>query len=356
MGRPRKKLDELKQGARVLERLKKEPAGWRRERLLAIKLGLEGEQTLAQVAAGVGHARSTVQEWFDLYRAGGIEALLELHRGKGPPSRLSAEAAAALRAGLEAGRWRTAGQVRAFLAQEHGLEASRTSTYYYLGKCAARLRVPRPVHLKKDPAQSEAFKSELAARLEALELDPRRPVRLWVMDEMRCGLHTETRRVWARRGVRPIVTVQQKYEWQYVYGALEVGRSGAQFLYAETVGLEWNRAFLEQVAAHDPESLHVVIYDGAGFHHRDGALALPANVRVLTLPPYSPELNPVEKLWDIVRDGICNRIFASLEELQVALTAVLQRYWQDARAVFSLIGKGWLLREANASGSSVLPV
>ncbi len=42
MGRPRKKLDNLKQGARVPERLKKEPAGWRRERLLAIKLGLEG--------------------------------------------------------------------------------------------------------------------------------------------------------------------------------------------------------------------------------------------------------------------------------------------------------------------------
>jgi len=349
-------LDELKQGARVLERLKKEPAGWRRERLLAIKMGLEGEQTLGQIAAGVSHARSTVQEWFDLYRAGGIAALLELHRGKGPPSRLSAEAAAALRAGLERGRWRTAGQVRAFLAQEHGLEASRTSTYHYLGKCAARLRVPRPVHLKKDPAQSEAFKSELAARLEALALDPQRPVRLWVMDEMRCGLHTETRRVWALRGVRPTVTVQQKYEWQYVYGALEVGRSGAQFLYAETVGLEWNRAFLAQIAAHDPESLHVVIYDGAGFHHRDGAPELPANVRVLTLPPYSPELNPVEKLWDIVRDGICNRIFATLAELQSALTAVLQRYWQDAHAVFSLIGKGWLLREANASGSSVLPV
>lgn len=111
--------------------------------------------------------------------------------------------------------------------------------------------------------------------------------------------------MWALRGLRPTVTVQQKYEWQYVYGALEVGRSGAQFLYAETVSLEWNRAFLEQIAAHDPESLHVVIYDGAGFHHRDGAAELPANVRMLTLPPSSPELNPVEKLWNIVRDGIC---------------------------------------------------
>ena len=55
---------------------------------------------------------------------------------------------------------------------------------------------------------------------------------------------------------------------------------------------------------------------------------------MLTLPPYSPELNPVEKWWDIVRDGICHRVFATLEELQVALTAVLQSYWQDAHGFF----------------------
>lgn len=212
------------------------------------------------------------------------------------------------------------------------------------------------MHLKKDPAKSEAFKGALAARLEALALDPKRPVRLWVMDEMRCGLQTETRRVWALRGLRPTVPVPQKYEWQYVDGALEVGRRGAQFLSAETVGLEWNRAFHgadRRARSGEPPCGHL---RWGRRHHRDGACELPATVRVRTLPACSPELNPVEKLWDIVRDGICHRIFATLEELQVALTAVLQRYWQDARAVFSLIGKGWLLREANASGLNVLPV
>lgn len=65
-------------------------------------------------------------------------------------------------------------------------------------------------------------------------------------------------------------------------------------------------------------------------------------------------LNMVEPFFAIVRDGICNRIFATLEELQVALTAVLQRYWQDARAVFSLIGKAGCCA-ANASGSDIIP-
>lgn len=355
MSRPRRKLDELKQGARVLARLDKEPPGWKRERLLALKLGLEGERSLEEIAASVGHARSTIQEWFDLYRQEGLEALLSVRRGKGPPSRLEPPAAEALRAGLMEGRWRTAAQVHEFLTGQHGLKASLSAVRHYLGKCGARLRVPRPTHRKKDPAAAEAFKGELADRLEALALDPRRPVRLWVMDEMRCGLHTEARRVWGLRGQRPTVTVQQKYQWQYVYGALEVGGNGAQFLYAESVGLEWNSAFLAQVASHDPESLHVVIYDGAGFHHRDGRAELPANVRVLTLPAYSPELNPVEKLWDIVRDAICNRIFSTLGELQQAITVVLRRYWEDACAVFALIGQGWLLRQANTSGGSVIP-
>src|SRR5438093_1208382 len=114
MSRPRKKLDQRKESAEVLARLKNEPPGWKRERLLALKLGLEGEESLEQIAVAVGRARSTIQLWFDLYREGGIEGLLSLHRGKGPASRLTPAAAEALRAGLGAGRWRKAEQVRQF--------------------------------------------------------------------------------------------------------------------------------------------------------------------------------------------------------------------------------------------------
>jgi len=356
MSRPRAPIDRAKESQSVLQGLKKEPSGWKRERLLAVKLGLEGEASLDQIATALGRARSTIQIWLDRYREGGLGRLLEVRRGRGPASELSEEAARDLRAGLVAGRWRTARQVREFLAKEHQLQASLSAVYKYLGKAGARLRVARPVHLKKDPAAAEAFKVTLAEKLTALELEPGRPVRLWVMDEARFGLHTETRRVWALPGVRPIVTVQQKYQWQYVYGALEIGRAGTEFLHAESVGLDWNAAYLAQIGAHEPAAIHVVIYDGAGFHHRDGARELPDNVRIINLPPYSPELNPVEKLWDIVRDGICNRVFRTLAELQGALTEQLRRFWSDAHAVFNLIGRGWLLTQANASGLSVIPM
>lgn len=354
MSRPRKPLDACKEGHLVLERLKSERAGPDRERLQAVKLGLEGKLSLEEIGEAVGRARSNIQEWFDHFRRGGIAELLKVRRGKGPASRLSVADEEFLRAGLKVGKWRTAKQVHQALS-ERGVKVKPGSVYHYLGKCGARLRVPRPTHLKKNPAEAEAFKTSLAEKLTALQIDLGKKVRLWVMDEMRCGLLTETRRVWGLRGERPVVKVQQKYEWEYVYGALEVGGGGSHFWYANTVDLDCNQAFLEQLSATDPESVHVIIYDGAGFHHRDGHAALPQNVRILNLPPYSPELNPVEKLWDILRDAICNRLFTKLEQLEKALSARLIDYWQAPGPVLSLLGNGWLLAQANSSGPSVIP-
>ena len=97
------------------------------------------------------------------------------------------------------------------------------------------------------------------------------------------------------------------------------------------------------IAAHDPDSIHVVIEDGAGFHHKKGEEALPEKIRIITRPAYSPELNPVEKLWDIVKDGICNRDWADLDELEEKITERIKPYWEDAMRVTRLIGNGYLL-------------
>lgn len=355
MSRTRRPLDVQKPAEQVLARLEGEPAGWRRERLRAVQLGLESEKDLQEIAEAVGRARSVIQEWFNLYRAGGIASLLEVRRGRGPKSQLTEAHAALLRSGLQEGRWRTAAQAQQSLAKK-GLRVTLTSIYRYLGKLAARLRVPRPCHCKKDPAAAEVFKSNLADQLTALALDPTKAGRLWVMDEMRCGLHTTTRRVWGLPRHRPVIKVQQKYEWQYVDGALEIGGGAAAFWYAPSVSLECNQRFLEQIAAQDPASTHVIIYDGAGFHHRDGHADLPANVRLLLLPAYSPELNPVEKLWDILRDAICNRVFATIPKLCQAITTRLRPFWEEPEPVLSLLGLGWLLDQANASGPSIIPV
>ena len=133
-------------------------------------------------------------------------------------------------------------------------------------------------------------------------------MRVWVRDEARFGLHTVPRRMWGLRGVRVLVAHQQKDEWDDTYGAVEVTRAGSVFCFQSTLHQECSQRFLEQISADDPAAIHGVIEDGAGFHLCEGDARVPANVRLIQLPADGPELNPVEKLWDPLKDAVCNQL------------------------------------------------
>jgi transposase len=79
---------------------------------------------------------------------------------------------------------------------------------------------------------------------------------------------------------------------------------------------------------------------GLSFHPEDGAPRVPANVRPVTLPPYSPQLNPVEKLWDQLKDYLCNQPFKTLLQLEAVMPEFLRGIWQDAPRVCRLVGEG----------------
>jgi transposase len=357
MARPRAKLDVQGEADLVARRLKTAPPGLARERLLAVALGLKGELGLDAIAQAVGRSRAVIQTWFDTYRRGGVDALTYDARTDNPgrPSELSGQALAELKLGLKEGRWRSVPQLQRWLAQTQGVKLALSSLYDRLGKAGARLRVPRPVHEKQDPAAVLEFQQTLPEKLAALALPKERPVRLWVQDEMRYGLHGFTRRVWGLPGHRPVAPMQQVYQWGYLYGAVSVGLARTQFLLAETVDLPHEIQFYRQVGQSDPAAMHVLIQDGAGFHLRDGDGRLPDNVRIMTLPPYSPELNPVEGLWDQFKDVLCNRTFATLADLEAALIAELRAFWSDARRVHRLVFD-WLLDSVNTFSPTIIPI
>ena len=321
-----------------------------KERLQVVLWATRGQHTLADLAQLVGRARSTIQVWLDDFTKGGLPQLLERGAAPGKPSPVAAaQVQAQLHAGLKTGRWRTARQVATWLKEAHGIERATKSLYYWLGKVGGALRVPRPCHIKQNPAAAAAFRAELEQRLEALHLPKDRAVKIWVADESRFGLHTQSRRCWALRGQRVVLAQEQRYQWEYVYGAMEVVEGLAQFRFLPSVSLELSRGFLQQIAASDVEAEHVVIWDQAGFHPRPGDAQVPARIHLLPLPPYSPELNPVEGLWDQTQDVTCNRHFASLDHLEEALTQALRPFWETPAQVLSLVHH-WLHAQANATG------
>lgn len=353
MARPRRDLDIQGEGDEVRSLYKTEKEAWRRERLLAVKLGLEGKLSLADIAEQLGRARSVIQNWFNAYREGGIEKLLSRKSGiagRKPTAKITKQISEQIVSKLEAGEWRTAKEAEKWLKDEHGVVLAKGSIYYVLGKHEGRLKVVRPVHRKKDHERAEQFKTGLCSKLMELQIPDDKNVRFWVQDEMRYGLQTVVRSAWGLKGVRIVKQAQQKYQWGYTYGALEVGgQNAAEFSYLPTVSKEATRLHLEQISRSDPASVHVLIWDGAGFHQQDQEEGVPENIRLIRLPPYSPELNPIEKLWDITKDMICNRIFDTLDDLEEKITESLERYWEDGELVKSLIGDGWMLGEINAT-------
>ena len=336
-----------------------EPDGWRKRRLLAVKLAAKGESTSAEVAEWCGVSRAYLFVWLKLVREGGLDALLVRDKPgpkEGTRRGVKPEVIAALGERLAAHQFASAEAARRWLKKEHGVERPYVTVWSWLKKSHGVLRVPRPSHSKKNPAAAAAFKSSVAEKLEALGIESGSRVKVWFMDEARFGLHTEMRRVWTRKGVRPVVSRQIKYAWDYLYGALNAVGGEAHFAHLPSVSLEWDQAYLRDLVASDPGAMHVLVRDQAGFHLRDGDPRLPAQVRLIDLPPSSPELNPCEQLWDIVKDDTCNQVHATVGALRKCMGETLRRYWEDATSVLRLIGRDWFLSELNAMPKTHLSV
>jgi hypothetical protein len=179
--------------------------------------------------------------------------------------------------------------------------------------------------------------------------DSKKPVRVWVEDEVRYGLITVVRKVWGMKGVKVLSPYQAKYQASYLYGALEMTQGETQVLFRLPICLESTDAFLRELVATEPGAYHIVLWDNAGFHPKRDDETLPENIRLLPFPPYSPELNPVERLWDIVKDHIANRVWENLDYLEEAMVTVLEPFLLNAQRVKQFLGDNWLTQAVSNS-------
>jgi transposase len=319
-------------------------------RLLAMRLAASGQFTASQIAEQIGVSRRQFFHWVNALKSGGVEQLLERDHGGGQAAQVRGAALTELQAGLQSGRWKRAKEIQQWLQQRHETKLTVKGVYYWLGKLGGVLKVPRKTHAQKDAAKADEFQRTLCAQLKNLNVAGGKSVRVWVADEHRYGLIPVVRRCWTLRGVRPTAPYQTKYEWGYLYSALEVdGQNAAEFACLPGVSLEMSRLFLERLAARDPQAEHVVIWDQAGFHPQPKLHELPARIHLLPLPPYSPELNPVEVIGDVIKDRIANTLWHTLEALEEALGEELRPIYESAERVRRLVSHPWLIEQVNAS-------
>ena len=169
------------------------------------------------------------------------------------------------------------------------------------------------------------------------------PLRVMFQDEARFGRISDTRRCWCPRPIRPLSLAMVTQEYTYAYAAVSVTDGALDTLIMPHVNSVCMQIFLDEISSRHSEERIVMILDGAGWH-KSSALKVQKNMRLVSLPPYSPELNPVEHLWDELREkAFGNLVFDSLDALEDHLEASLRTMECDTPRVHSIVAWPWIM-------------
>ncbi len=172
---------------------------------------------------------------------------------------------------------------------------------------------------------------------------PGKAVELWAEDEARLGLKPVTRRVWAVKGRRPTAPGRTRYQWLYVFGFVHPASGRNLELILPSANTDWmGLAVAEFARWADPggTKLLVVLVDNAGWHVAR-RLSRPPNVVLHRLPPCTPELQPAERLWPLLREAVANRAFDDLGSLEAVVESRCGWLAENPDVVGGVTGYHW---------------
>lgn len=145
--------------------------------------------------------------------------------------------------------------------------------------------------------------------------DAKTTVNLYFQDEARFGLKTHIGKCLTAKGVKPIASYQHAFKNTYLYGSFSP-INGDSFVYEiEGTTSEIFYQYLLEFSKYKTKEIKVIIIDNAGFHSMKN-YKLPDNILLVRIPPYSPELNPSEKIWHYIKQHYKNRVFKNLDKVK----------------------------------------
>src|SRR3954469_23693554 len=320
-------------------------------RLLALANALDGlpRERAARLAGMTGQ---TLGDWIHRYNEEGVEGLRDRPR-PGRPCGLDEGRQAALKAldpaGPEAGAGRLRGLARPRPARA-GRAPLRGALQRERGQAAAQGARPELAEGAAGPPRggpegAGAVQKNLPGLIEEVARDhPGERVELWFMDEARVGQKGGVTHVWYQKGVRPRGVRQQGFSSAHLFGAVCPERGEGVGLVLPEVSTAAMDLFLAELARAVPAGTHAaLVLDGAGWHVSD-ELSVPANLTLIYPPPYSPELNPVERVWEYLRDRwLSHRVLAGGHEAVVdAACAAWNALLAEPGRLRSLTSFPWL--------------
>lgn len=320
-------------------------------RLLALALLLEG-RSRSEAASQNGMQRQTLRDWVHRYNAEGV-AGLGSRSAPGPRPLLSDQQMAELRALVVAGpdpetdgvvRWRCA-DLREQIARRYSVQLHERT----VGKLLRKLRLtrlqPRPCHPKKDAAAQQAFTQSFAELV--VEVLPAaaagKPLEVWFEDEARVGQKGSIAYVWAPIGSRPPMLRDNRHDSVHLFGAICPARGVGAAIIMPAVNTEAMNEHLKEISTQVTHGAHaVLVCDGAGWHQQGGSLQLPDNISLLPLPPYAPELNPMENVWAYLRaNKLCRLVWDGYDAIVAACKDAWHFLVNDPARISSIGTRDW---------------
>lgn len=149
--------------------------------------------------------------------------------------------------------------------------------------------------------------------------------------------------MWAETGSRPRAVKQQQFEYAYLFGAVCPATGATEAIVTPFTNKDAMRQHLEQISMATPFGRHaLVIMDGAGWHTEDIADEF-KNVSIMKLPPYSPELNPIEQVWQWMRqNSLANRCFQGYTDIMNACCAAWESFRESTERIKSICSRDWI--------------
>jgi transposase len=327
-----------KDDEQTLYELYKKERDWQdRRRLQALWLLRKGRK-LAEVAEIVGVHYRTVQEWVKWYRQGGLEEVRghRLGAAGGAKARLEGEELEKLKAKVEQGEFKTIWEAVKWVKDEFKVEYSYWGMRWVFKRLKLKKKVPRPQNPKASVEKQQAWKeSGLGEKLEEVGYGGREG--LYWADEMRVGLIGQVRRVWAPVGVKIVQKLQYTYEWEYLNLAVN-GLTG-QLAWGWTENMK-GASIVEVVKVWAEQQVKIIVWDRAPGHR--GEVYQNIAVKRIEQPPYSPELNPAERVFELLRDKIEGKIYETITAKKEAVEAELKELAAFPERVKRLAGWAWI--------------
>jgi transposase len=290
-----------------------------------------------------------VNEWVAKYLKGGISAL-ESKKPSGRPCLITEQQKVALRDYIEKQSHSCKGgrlngeMLQSYIQQVFSVNYHQNSFiicsnhWVSVGRQVARNTLSNRQKFKKTLKKLQIETIKLIRGHIALD-----QVDFWFQDEAKIGQQNTTTRLWSMKGCRPRAVKQQQFDYAYLFGAVCPATGETEALIAPYVDKNIMTHHLKQISAKTKTGRHAeVIMDGAGWHQASLVDGI-RNVSILKLPPYSPELNPIEQVWSWLRQHhLANRCFSGYDDIVEACTIAWNDFVSVPKRVTKMFSRDWL--------------